>query len=47
LLNLNDRGRIETGYRGDLLALGADPTKDLGALRDIKYVISAGNLVAR
>ena len=47
LLDLNDRGRIETGYRGDLLALGADPTKDLSALRDIKYVISAGNLVAR
>ena len=47
LLDLNDRGRIEVGYRADLLALHGDPTKDLSALRDIKYVISAGNLVAR
>lgn len=47
LLDLNDRGSIETGYRADLLALHTDPTKDLSALRDIKYVISAGNRVSR
>ena len=47
LLDLNDRGRIEAGYRADLLALHRDPTKDLSALRDTKYAISAGSRAAR
>ena len=47
LLGLDDRGKVQNGLRADLVALNSDPTVDLAALRDINFVILAGNLVHR
>lgn len=42
-----DRGRIAPGYRADLLLVGGDPTRDIGALRDIVAVWKNGMRVDR
>jgi imidazolonepropionase-like amidohydrolase len=42
-----DRGRIAPGYRADLLLVGGDPTRDIGALRDIVAVWKNGVRVDR
>ena len=47
LLSLEDRGKIKTGLRADLVALNEDPTLNLAALRDINFVISGGSFVHR
>ena len=36
-------GRVAVGMRADLVILGADPMADLGALRDVRYTIKAGD----
>jgi imidazolonepropionase-like amidohydrolase len=40
-------GVLEVGARADVLVLGRDPTTDLGALRDVVHVFSAGRPVTR
>jgi len=47
LLSLDDRGKIKTGLRADLVALNEDPTVNLAALRDINFVMSGGSFVHR
>lgn len=42
VFGLNDRGRIMPGRRADLVLLGADPTIDITATRDIRGVWIAG-----
>ncbi|MCH2170742.1 amidohydrolase family protein [Myxococcota bacterium] len=37
-----DTGRVEVGFRADLLAVGGDPVMDLSALRDVRCVVAAG-----
>ncbi|MFF7166839.1 amidohydrolase family protein [Streptomyces sp. NPDC008086] len=37
-------GRIKSGLRADLLVVGGDPLADLGALREIRAVITAGRV---
>jgi imidazolonepropionase-like amidohydrolase len=39
---LNDRGRIQTGYRADLLLVEGDPTRDIRATRNIVAVWKKG-----
>jgi len=46
LLGLDDVGRVEEGYRADLLVLDADPTEDVEAWRDPEAVFAAGDRVA-
>ena len=46
LLGLDDVGRVEAGYRADLLVLDADPTEDVEAWRDPEAVFAAGERVA-
>lgn len=45
LLELADRGVIEPGRLADLLVVEGDPTKDLSALQNVKYVIKGGEIV--
>ncbi len=42
LLGLDDVGRIEEGYRADLVVLDADPTEDVTAWQDPEAVFAAG-----
>jgi imidazolonepropionase-like amidohydrolase len=46
LLGLDDVGRVEAGYRADLLVLDADPTEDVEAWQDPEAVFAAGERVA-
>jgi imidazolonepropionase-like amidohydrolase len=39
-----DLGTVETGKLADLVVLGADPTTDIGHVRDVRYVMRAGAL---
>jgi imidazolonepropionase-like amidohydrolase len=42
-LGLGDRkGRIAPGYDADLIAVGNDPVRDIGTLRDVRTVFHAG-----
>ena len=45
LLELNDRGVIEPGRLADLLVVEGDPTRDLGALGRVRYVVKGGEVV--
>jgi imidazolonepropionase-like amidohydrolase len=37
-------GRVATGRYADLIAVEGDPTKDIGALRHVKFVMKAGTV---
>ncbi|WP_372983678.1 amidohydrolase family protein [Microbacterium sp.] len=45
VFGLTDRGRIAPGLRADLLLVGGDPTRTIGATRDIKGVWIGGKPV--
>ena len=45
LLELPDRGVIEPGRLADLLVLEGDPTRELAALRRVRYVVQGGEVV--
>ena len=36
---------MKPGFFADLVAVNADPTKDVSAMRDISYVMAAGSVV--
>ena len=38
-------GTLEPGKKADLLAVGGDPLRDVGALRDIRLVLRDGSEV--
>ncbi|KAF9871548.1 amidohydrolase [Colletotrichum karsti] len=40
-------GSIEKGYRADIIALGADPREDVGALRKVDFVMKDGRVWKR
>lgn len=44
-LGADDLGRVEAGARADLIAVGADPTQDVSALRDLRLVVKDGLVV--
>jgi imidazolonepropionase-like amidohydrolase len=39
-----DIGSVETGKYADIVAVAADPTQDIKALRDIRLVMKGGHV---
>ena len=47
-LGMGDRiGRLAPGYVGDIIAVAGDPTKDITALRSVKFVMAKGKIIQR
>ena len=38
-------GRLEVGMQADLIAVGGDPLSDIEALRDVSFVMRAGQVL--
>ncbi|WP_433152687.1 amidohydrolase family protein [Actinomadura nitritigenes] len=44
LIDVTDRGRLESGLLADVIAVPGDPLADIGATEDVRFVMKAGRV---